>query len=49
MQEIAPGGFQIMWKPSAVPSTANPATSWNMFRKTSLHCRDAATDCFVTH
>ena len=33
MQEIAPGGFQIMWKPSAVPSTANPAITWNNSRR----------------
>ena len=37
MQEIAPGGFQIMWKPSAVPSTANPATSSSMFRRKNEH------------
>jgi|GEM_PF-6273802 len=37
MQETAPGGFQIMWKPSAVPSTANPATFWNMFRRKNKH------------
>ena len=37
MQEIAPGGFQIMWKPSAVPSTANPTTSSSMFRRKNEH------------
>ena len=33
MQEIAPDGFQITWKPSAVPSTANPAITWNNSRR----------------
>ena len=37
MQEIAPGGFQIMWKPSAVSSTANPATSSSIFRRKNEH------------
>lgn len=29
--------FKLCWKPSAVPSADNPATSWNMFRRKNEH------------